>query len=66
MTIVKSSIISKPKSTVKSLIKSKSDSVDIFSNSQLTDAISKNRQNEAYADDNCFESLSEDEESQAP
>ena len=65
MTIVKSSITSKPKSISKNSKKSRSDAVDIFSNSQLSDTFAKNRRNDM--NDNNYESFSEDEEeSQAP
>ena len=65
MTIVKSSITSKPRSISKNSKKSRSGAVDIFSNSQLSDTFAKNRRNDA--DDNLYESFSEDEEeSKAP
>lgn len=65
MTIVKSSITSKPRSISKNSKKNRSDVVDIFSNSQLSDTFAKNRRNDV--DDNHYESFSEDEEeSQAP
>ena len=65
MTIVKSSISSKPRSISKNSKKSRSDTVDIFSNSQLSNTFSKNHRNDVV--NNHYESFSEDEEeSQAP
>lgn len=66
MTVVKSSIVSKPKLPKKNLKKGKSDFVDVFSNSQLTcGGISKEPKNEENSSDS-FDPLSEEEESQAP
>lgn len=67
MTVVKSSAVSKPKSKPqkKNLIKTKSDFVDVFSNSQLTCGISKDHAHQNESDS--FDPMSEEEEeSQAP
>lgn len=58
MTVVKSSIVSKPRIQKKE----KSGIVDVFSNSQLTCGISNELKNEEISSD----PMSEEEDSQAP